>query len=292
MPKLMMIFLLSVVAVITTALCAQSTENALSNDVEKYLNSDCMGMLADGKLKNRLPMPSSDQIKQLEKLADLGNERAMYILGEIYHHSVGVEEDDKKAFGYFSKAAEKEYPPAMNMLAEYYWEGKVIPKDEKRYFELLKAAAEKEYPLAMNMLGLAYEAGYGTEKNGKKALECFEKAAAKGCMKSMYHISRIFRYGAEGIDADKEKADRKASKNFSFFLSRAEEGNMDAQSWVAASYFTGDGVPKDMNENMKWIRSSREGTPVFNTYPCKSLHLLFQNPGRCECRCRNACQAE
>lgn len=68
---------------------------------------------------------------------------AQYEIGRHYFYGIQVEEDCKKAFEYFSKAAEKNKGEALKMLADCYRYGKNIEKNIEKALELLEMAYEE-----------------------------------------------------------------------------------------------------------------------------------------------------
>ena len=51
-----------------------------------------------------------------EKLADLGNERAMYNIGLLYEYGIGVAQNHEKALEWIKNAIDSGYEPAVSML--------------------------------------------------------------------------------------------------------------------------------------------------------------------------------
>ena len=56
--------------------------------------------------------------KYYEKLADYGNERAMYNVGLLYEYGLGVTQDHAKALEWLTKAQDAGYEPAESMLVK------------------------------------------------------------------------------------------------------------------------------------------------------------------------------
>jgi uncharacterized protein len=103
--------------------------------------------------------------------ADMG---VRYLLGR------GVEQNDEKAFYYFSKAAKEGDVFAVNELAYLYAAGKGTKRDYGKALELYQVAANQGLASAQYNLGLMYEHGLGTEPNKERAREWFHKAADLG----------------------------------------------------------------------------------------------------------------
>lgn len=97
-----------------------------------------------------------------------------YLLGR------GVEQDDKKAFSYFNKAALQGDALAQNEIAYMYAAGKGTPKNNAMAFSWYKKAAEQNLASAQYSLGLMYLRGVGTAPNKAAAITWFKKSAALG----------------------------------------------------------------------------------------------------------------
>ena len=72
-------------------------------------------------------------------------------------------------------------------------------------------------------LGAMYKKGLGTEIDIPKAIEYFEKSAEN--MWSTYQLGRLYLFGAEGVEKDKEKAAQWLTKS-------ANDGNEYAQNML------------------------------------------------------------
>jgi TPR repeat protein len=97
-----------------------------------------------------------------------------YLLGR------GVDQDDKKAFYYFNKAALQGDVLAQNEVAYLYAAGKGTAKNNGLAFSWYKKAAEQNLASAQYNLGLMYLRGIGTAPNKAAAMQWFKKSAALG----------------------------------------------------------------------------------------------------------------
>ena len=92
-----------------------------------------------------------------------------YLLGR------GVEQDDKKAFYYFNKAASQGDVLAQNEIAYMYAAGKGTAKNNALAFSWYKKAAEQNLASAQYNLGLMYLRGVGTATNKAASVEWFKQ---------------------------------------------------------------------------------------------------------------------
>lgn len=135
--------------------------------------SDVAGQLPDG----------SEQAEEVYRSA------CSYLAGWIR------KQDINKALTLLNQAANMGNSKAMNLLGKIYYAGKAVQKDAARAFELQNKAACLGNSNAMCWTGIMYEYGYGTEKNYTKALEWYQKAAEHGESDAMFHIGRMYYYG-------------------------------------------------------------------------------------------------
>ena len=89
----------------------------------------------------------------------MGDPFAQNTLGVHYSEGDCVPKDDKEAFKWFSKAAEKNFPPALYSLALMYYEGSAEKPDIAKALELLRRSAELGDPEAQKFLKELKEEG-------------------------------------------------------------------------------------------------------------------------------------
>jgi uncharacterized protein len=80
-------------------------------------------------------------------LAEQGDAKAQYSLGNEYGGGVFVPKDDAASVNWYRKAAEQGYPPAQKTLGVNYYAGWGVPKDyvlSYMWFNLAAASGNKE----------------------------------------------------------------------------------------------------------------------------------------------------
>jgi TPR repeat protein len=97
---------------------------------------------ANGTGKDK-PLPKD--FKSLKALAEKGDAKAQYSLGDKYVTGPGVEKDDKEAVKWYRKAAEQNYAPAQHNLGYVYANGEGIEEDDKEAVKWYRKAAEQGY---------------------------------------------------------------------------------------------------------------------------------------------------
>ena len=99
-----------------------------------------LGVTAVGADKKK-PLPKD--FKSLKALAEKGDAKAQYNLGEMYLRGEGVEKDEKEAVKWYRKAAEQNSALAQYDLGQMYEIGLGVEKDEKEAVKWYRKAAEQ-----------------------------------------------------------------------------------------------------------------------------------------------------
>ena len=166
------------------------------------------------------------------KSAHEGNKFAQYSLANLYYYGNGVEKDLSQAFWWYRKSSEQGQPYAPYAVAQMYDKGEYVSQSEEtaqRYYKValsgfleLESKGQADDNLYYK-LGAMYKKGLGTEIDIPKAIEYFEKSAEN--MWSTYQLGRLYLFGAEGVEKDKEKAAQWLTKS-------ANDGNEYAQNML------------------------------------------------------------
>lgn len=122
-----------------------------------------------------------------EQSAEQEDVVSLYVLGDIYSHEMPsfrefVPLDMNRAFNYYLKAAEYDYPKAQYIIGglyEYQDSPDFKPDYEKAFYWYQKAA-NNEFALAYYAISYLYEWGKGVEKSKEKAIEWVCKAIENG----------------------------------------------------------------------------------------------------------------
>jgi len=120
-------------------------------------------------------------------------------LGVIYQKGLGVEQSDKEAFEWYSKAAEQGFAPAQNNLGRIYTEGQWVTKNYEEAVKWYRKAAEQGDAIAQHNLGVMYQKGLGVEQSDKEAVKCYRKAAKQGYAFAQHNLRLMYKKG-RGVD--------------------------------------------------------------------------------------------
>ena len=166
------------------------------------------------------------------KSAHEGNKFAQYSLANLYYYGNGVEKDLSQAFWWYRKSSEQGQPYASYAVAQMYSKGEYVAENKETAQRYYKAALSGFLELESKdqaddnlyyKLGAMYKNGLGTEIDIPKAIEYFEKSAEN--MWSTYQLGRLYLFGAEELEKDKEKAVEWLTKS-------ANDGNEYAQNML------------------------------------------------------------
>lgn len=166
------------------------------------------------------------------KSAQEGNKFAQYSLANLYYYGNGVEKDLSQAFWWYRKSSEQGQPYASYAVAQMYSKGEYVAENKETAQRYYKAALSGFLELESKdqaddnlyyKLGAMYKNGLGTEIDIPKAIEYFEKSTEN--MWSTYQLGRLYLFGAEELEKDKEKA-------VEWLTKYANDGNEYAQNML------------------------------------------------------------
>lgn len=165
-----------------------------------------------------------------KKSAEQDNKFAQFSLANQFYFGNGTEKNLKNAFEWYKKSAEQDQPYAAYSVAKMYSKGEFVEQNDelakKYYSQALSGFLELERKDQADdnlfyKIGMTYEKGLGTEINIQKAVEYFKRSADNKW--SSYQLGRLYLFGAECLEKDKEQAIQWLTKS-------AESGNDYAQN--------------------------------------------------------------
>ena len=119
-------------------------------------------------------------LKLYGSLADAGNARAQYQLGDMYEFGYGVPKDPREAVSWFQKAADQGLGAAQARLGEIYFAGNEAVQDFKAARTWLQKAADQRIAAAERRLGQMEEQGLGGPKDVIRAYALYQQAILDG----------------------------------------------------------------------------------------------------------------
>ncbi|MGD9000411.1 MAG: tetratricopeptide repeat protein [Granulosicoccaceae bacterium] len=197
------------------------------------------------------------QFEQKIGLAEQGDKKAQYDVGNMYLKGQGTARDAEKAFDWYQKAADQGYVRAIYKIGFLYHKGEGVKKNNGKAFDWIKRAAEQDYRPAMYYLGKLYASGAGTKKNLNAALEWYEKAEKAGYHPAKKAIANVKKQIASAPkpasaarSATRTAPARSATKTAPSPVPAAKKRKTAASpnllSTLIASKWQQDGEPADM----------------------------------------------
>jgi TPR repeat protein len=197
-----------------------------------------------------------------------GNSIAQNHLAYYYKNGMGINKDEKEAFKWYLKSAERGNLNAQNNLGVCYRCGIGVNKDEKKAFEWYLKSAEGGNRDAQKELGNCYYFGKGIDKDYGKAFKWYLKSTnehdqnernvindLESCKKYVIPHQNNYQY----IETKKYEEESK----FELYLKSAEEGNGNAQVEVGKCYYFGKGIDKNLNKAFEWyLKSANKGNHI------------------------------
>ena len=117
-------------------------------------------------------------------LAELGNAKAQFNLGRMYHNGEGVPQDYAEAVRWYRLAAAQCDAKAQTNLGVMYAKGEGVPQDDAEVVKWFQRAAEEGYATAQYNLGVIYATGKGVLQDDVLGHLWLNVAAAQGDAKA------------------------------------------------------------------------------------------------------------
>ncbi|KAG0253798.1 hypothetical protein DFQ27_007194 [Actinomortierella ambigua] len=200
--------------------------------------------------------------------AEANDVEAQFALAEIYDKGsiTGVEQVDKKAVHWYSRAAENGHIHGQYHLALHYLVGRGVPESHNEALRWFQRAADQDDAASQYQIGAMYQAGLGVEKNAATAVAWYRKAAERGYAESQLHLGRMYLSGQ-----DVEQSDVEAVK---WLTKAASQGNPSGQFSLGLMYENGRGVKQSDVEAFEWFtKAAIQG----NSGGQSSLGLMYEN---------------
>jgi TPR repeat protein len=186
-------------------------------------------------------------------LAQSGDARAQWVVGQAYFDGLGVGSDLPQALSWFRRAAEQGEPRAQNSLGAIYRTGIGVPRDSAAGVRYLRSSADQGNALAQRNLAAAYRVGAGVPVDHQMAMRLYRMAADQGEGHAFAGIGFMYE-GGLGVPPDARSA-------VIWYRRGAESGDPDAHYYLALLLYRGaPGVARDENEaRLLMGRAARAG---------------------------------
>jgi uncharacterized protein len=192
---------------------------------------------------------------------------------------------------------------AQAALGRAYKDGNGVTKNDSLALTWLRKAADQDEPAAENDLGIMYRMGEGVPQDKEEAVRWYKKAARQGNSKAMFNLGASY-YNGDGVEIDDVAS-------YAWFLLANEGGNPagdealrradserqagldSALVKVAEMYETGDDLPKNPVQALKWYRKAADAGSASAAVKVAGLLLASSEaPGPAEyAEVRQRCEA-
>ncbi|MDR1694663.1 MAG: sel1 repeat family protein [Lactobacillaceae bacterium] len=186
---------------------------------------------------------------RLVKEAEAGSVDSQLLLGYIYlYGDKDIPQDYKKAFHYYSLAAEQDDKIAVNNLGSLYYSGIGTERSTVKAAQMFEKAVSLGNNEAAVNLAFIYLTGMGLPKNYSRAVSLFEIAANDANPTAQFMLGYAY-YKGFGVKRDLRKA-------FSLMREAAGRNYDDAQYILANMYINGEGVAKNYGNAVKFLSAA------------------------------------
>jgi len=138
-------------------------------------------------------------------LAEQGNPRAQYAMGNSYLSGRGVPKDYSEAAKWFRLSAEQGDARAQYDYGRMYATGKGVAENQQEAVKWYRLAAEQGHMKSQLLLGLSYSQGIGVIQDKQEAAEWVRLAAKQGDAGAQSILGSLYQSG-DGVPQDYIKA--------------------------------------------------------------------------------------
>lgn len=152
--------------------------------------------------------PASNEVKEIQQLANLGDTSAQYKLAALYDFGVGdgIQQDDTKALIWYEKAANQGNTKSQFKMGQFHSEGRGVEQNHIKAIYWYERAASKNHLLSLLKLAIIYQDGlHDIEQDHSKALILFKNVANQGFINAQYTVGQYYEEGL-GTKANKHTA--------------------------------------------------------------------------------------
>ena len=222
----------------------ETQENFMERLYRQADKGDIDAMISLGYMNlyglNGVPVNYKKAFEYYSRAAQSGDDVAINNLGSLYYSGVGVRKNISKAAELFSEASDRGNVEASLNLAVIYLSQNDGLGNKETAVSLLKKTAKDDNPVGKYLLGYAYLKGIGVPKNYKKAVENIRFAADKNYDEAQYIMGYLYEHGI-GITQNYNNALR-------YFNRAANQGNISAIKELGELYAAGKRIEKDYHK--------------------------------------------
>ena len=192
------------------------------------------------------------RVEACRTAAEQGDAEAQFSLGVMYDNGEGVSQDYAEAVKWYRLAAEQGLASAQADLGYMYASGRGVPQDDAEAVKWFRLATEQGHASGQFRLGIMYYDGEGVPQDYAEAVKWYRLAVEQGNASAQFMLKHMC------LDPEREPGVRVEACHIA-----AEQGNASAQFRLGVRYDTGEGVPQDYGEAVKWFRHGSRPPSAF-----------------------------
>ena len=222
--------------------------NTASKEGNKLAQNKLGTMYANGEV-----VGTKDKLKATKeylKSALQNYDIAQLNLGIQYNSNI-KEESLKRAFFWYTQAANNGNLAAINNLGNMYYAGQSVKKDLKKAYELYFKAANKGDKLAQFNLSMMYYNGEYIKQSDKKTLYWLNLSAEQGLAIAQVKLGTFYREGYNLVNKDFKKA-------LYWYYEAAKQEWPEGEFYIGFSYFHGLGINQSNKKAAYWMAKAKK----------------------------------
>jgi uncharacterized protein len=118
--------------------------------------------------------------KMMKSLAEEGNEKAEYFLGQMYERGLGTKKNQRKAAQWYKRSADQGLANAQYEIGYLHLDGPTFLKNNSEAVKWFKLSAAQDFAQSQRVLGALYQEGIGVIRDKLLAHTWYNIASSNG----------------------------------------------------------------------------------------------------------------
>ena len=238
-------------------------KKAAEGDCVYALNELAMRMMDDARKRN-FAAGTSDILRKafwyFSRAAEKNDASGYFNRGKCYMNGHGCKASNAEAFSDLSRASELNHPGAKNLLGEMYRDGISVEKNLQTAEEYFAASAKTGNPYGCYNHAMMILSSKAQNSDPSEAVKLLEKAAKARYPQAMDEYGKCL-YNSIGIDASVTNNHHQAV--VWWYNAATEEKYAPAMVSLAKAFLEGKGVEKNELVAISWFeKAAYEGLPA------------------------------
>ena len=214
-----------------------------------------------------------EALRWFRRAAEQGHAGAQNNIGGAYREGHGVAQDYEEALRWFRRAVEQGHADAQSNIGRMYMNGWGVPQDYREALRWFRLSAEQGSAFGEVNLGVMHEDGLGVQQNYLEAAGWYRLVAERGYTGGTEDRAIAFAQNKLGFLYEDGRLAYDPAEAVRWFRLAADQGDADAQLNLGYMYEYGRGVRQDPAEAARWYRlAADQGDAVAQT----NLGILYE----------------